>query len=684
MSKQPKIGVFVCECGEKIGGCLDVPALTEQVSRVSGVRWAGHAGYWCSPGGRERMRQIVAEQGLERVIVAGCAPRTHEAHFRRALEALHPALVQVVNLRDLCAQPHRGDPSSALKAQTQLAMAITELAMRQAVEPRMAHITPHALVIGGGIAGMTAALGLSDADIPVTLIERQPELGGGARRAPFDREAAAMAEQCQAAVRARSNIQVLTDTQLASVSGPVGRYQVVLSNGQTLEAGAIIVATGGQPPTFLFPLSTFHFPLSTFHSYAFVLCDITPERQSTCLHACCLTTLRQAKELKRQDPDAQVTIFFRELYTAGGTYNELVWEAQQAGVNFVRYPAGQPPQAVDGEFVTWDELTGCEVRLRCDELVSAPQFAPESSAQLARMLRLPLDVNGFLADARVRIRPADRIERGIYVCGAAHYPCDAQRAAFEAYSAAARAAQHIARKQLITWSPPAVIDATRCNGCGDCVKVCPFMAVTLEPRQGEKETRKQGKEMPSLAVIDSLICTGCGNCVSVCPVKAAQVPTSYDEQIEAQICAALGRETSKQVDKEYPLSTCSLPPCLLVFACEWSGYSAAEIAGASGLTYPANTRIIRLNCTGRLQPGLILKALEMGAAGVLVLGCAPGVCHYEQGNERCAAMFEQASALAQLMGMGERLKLEWIPPDDGARFVQVVRDFVERRPTNDD
>jgi heterodisulfide reductase subunit A len=274
--------------------------------------------------------------------------------------------------------------------------------------------------------------------------------------------------------------------------------------------------------------------------------------------------------------------------------------------------------------------------------------------ELAALLRLPVDATGFMADIRTRLRPADRIERGIFVCGAAHFPCDAQRAMFEAYSAAARAVHHIQRAQITNWATAATIDPKRCNGCGDCVRVCPFMAITLQPRQGEI----------GLAVIDPFLCTGCGNCVSVCPVKAAQVASATDEQIEAQIHAAV----------QDHLITSS--PRHLVFACEWSGYAAAEIAGARGLLYPASTRIIRLNCTGRLQPGLILKALEMGAAGVMVLGCAPGLCHYEQGNERCAAAFEQANGLAQLLAMDDRLRLEWIPPDDGARFAQVVTDFV--------
>jgi coenzyme F420-reducing hydrogenase delta subunit len=189
------------------------------------------------------------------------------------------------------------------------------------------------------------------------------------------------------------------------------------------------------------------------------------------------------------------------------------------------------------------------------------------------------------------------------------------------------------------------------------------MAVTLIPRQG-----LEGR----VALVDPLICTGCGNCVSVCPVKAAQVATATDEQIEAQVRQALSVGSGASGDER-----------TLILACEWSGYSAAEIAGAQRLAYPASTRLIRLNCTGRLQPGLILKALEMGASGVMILGCAPGVCHYEQGNERCAAVFEQADALARLLALDDRLKLEWIPPDDGARFVQVVSDFVEKRAAKD-
>ena len=665
MLNKTSIGVFVCECGDKIAGGLDVSRLVEQARNLPGVAWAGSMGRWCQPGNVEKMQQIAAAQNLERVVIGGCSPRTHRDYFRQALGSLNPGLIDLINLRDLCAQPHQDDASNAqAKAWDQIAMAVADMAERQIAPARSADIYPAAVVIGGDLAGLTAALGLSDAHIPVTLIETGiAQEGNAADCSAPDMETDALLEKCLCAVRDRPDIQVITQARINSIEGSIGHYWINLADGRSIEAGAVIL-TGDREPDALPDLAWPDVKTSA-QRYAFVLCDLRLEEQASCRHACCLTALRRAVEIKKQFPACDVSIFFRELYTAGGMYNEFIWEAQQAGVAFVRYPAGQTPQPIKGKIQTLDELTGRKVLAEFDRILYVkPSTASDQTRALAQMLRLPVDQAGFSAEARIRLRPNDYLERGIFICGRAHQPCDAQRALFEALSAANRAGHYIRRKQIRSRFPSAHIDPTRCNGCGDCVKVCPFMAIILEPRG--RDPLAVNQERPPLAKVDPLICVGCGNCVSICPVKAVQVPTSLDDQIEAQISEALNFANSEKKESR-----------LIVFACEWSGYAAAEMAGSRQLSYPACTRIIRLNCIGRLQPGLILKALEKGATGVLILGCHPGTCHYELGNERCATAFDQAKALARLLALDDRLKLEWIAPDDPERFVEIIKFFNE-------
>jgi heterodisulfide reductase subunit A len=293
-------------------------------------------------------------------------------------------------------------------------------------------------------------------------------------------------------------------------------------------------------------------------------------------------------------------------------------------------------------------------------IIVATGAPDDKTTKLAKLLRLPQDVDGFLPEPKVRLRPGSFIERGIYVCGSAHYPCDMAEAQFQAYSAGSRALRHLRRGKVTAHGPAAQVDPAKCNGCGDCLKVCPFSAVTMAERVGGI----------SLSVIDPLLCTGCGNCISICPVGAVTVASWTDAQIEAQMRMALAGASPPAPSSQLRI---------LVFACEWSGYAAAELAGAQRLTYPSNIRMIRLDCGGRLQPGLILKAFEMGATGVLVLGCEPRLCHYERGNERAAVAFEQVEAITGLLGLPPaRLKLGWTPPDDGPAFAELVTRFVER------
>ncbi len=548
---EPRVGVFICECGEQITDILDVDSLSESAVESDDVVFAGHAPYWCSADGRKLMQEKIREQSLNRVVVAGCSPRTHRGIFKETVqeEGMDPELCGMVNVREGCAWPHRLDQDGAnIRARDQIAMEVAHLTALTPRIPSQAEIASSALVIGGGVAGMTAALELAYAGVPVTLVDRKDALGGTATK-----EDSELAGELSAAVEANPSVEVRLNSRVTGVEGSLGSYMVGVQNG-----------TGEQP--------------------------------------------------------------------RGNT---------------------------DGPFGT---------------VILATGEPDEETTHLAEMMRLPQDAAGYLADLRVRLRPERYLERGFYVCGSAHHPCDANMAQFQAFSAASRALRHMGRGSVTLRGPLAQVDAERCNGCSDCSRLCPFHAITMVERP----------EGVSLSTIDPLLCTGCGNCVSVCPVEAATLSGWSDSQLDAQMRVALDYqdpEPGSMLPEAGGLGVAALngdrEPRILVFACEWSGYAAAELAGAQKRAYPANVRVIRLDCSGRLQAGLIFNAFEMGAAGVLVLGCVQKLCHYERGNERAAAAFDQVEELSGLLGLHpKRLKLAWTPPDDGAALADMISEFA--------
>lgn len=548
---EPRVGVFICECGEQIAGVLDVESLSESAVEGEEVVFAGHTPYWCSADGRILMQEKIREQKLDRVVVAGCSPRTHRGIFKETVqsEGVNPELFGMVNVREGCAWPHRVDKDGAnARAGDQIGMEVAHLTALTPRIPSHADIAPAALVIGGGVAGMTAALELAYAGIPVTLVDRSDALGGGATK-----EDPELASELRAAVESHAGVEVRFNSRVRNIEGALGSYLVGVQNG-----------TGKMPK----------------------------------------------------------------------------------GNNLGPFGA----------------------------IILATGAPDEETEELAGMMRLPQDTAGFLADLRVRLRPERYLERGFFVCGSAHHTCDASMAQFQAFSAASRALRHIRRESVTLRGPLAQVDAERCNGCSDCARLCPFHAITMVERP----------EGVSLSTIDPLLCTGCGNCVSVCPVEAATLSGWSDSQLDAQMRVALDYRDPKP-GTVFPdsggLGAAALnsdrEPRVLVFACEWSGYAATELAGAQKRTYPANVRVIRLDCSGRLQAGLIFNAFEMGAAGVLVLGCAQKLCHYERGNERAAAAFGQVEELSTLLGLHpNRLKLAWAPPDDGAALADLINEFA--------
>jgi coenzyme F420-reducing hydrogenase delta subunit/ferredoxin len=300
----------------------------------------------------------------------------------------------------------------------------------------------------------------------------------------------------------------------------------------------------------------------------------------------------------------------------------------------------------------------------------APMALQPGASVLAHLLGIAQDKQGFYPEVRYRLRPEGYAERGIYVCGAAHHPADQREAEIQAISAAFKALRHLRAGVVSNGAPIASVDAALCTGCANCVEPCPFDAISMHQRA----------EAVDLAQIDPLLCTGCGNCVVVCPVKAISQPIDSDAQVLAQIEAALRTTDGRSADRRGTNTNGAGGERvrIVVFGCEWSGHAAAELAGANKLSYPVETRLIRVRCSARFDPIHVLWALYNGADGVFLGACAPGDCHYIDGNRYAQQRIATLGELLAANGFDpRRLRLEWIVPDDPHDFVKKVSGFTE-------
>jgi heterodisulfide reductase subunit A len=685
-----RLGVFICDCGDRIASILDMEALEREVRDLPGVAVARRLRYSCSPDGLAAIRSAIAGEGLNRVLVAGCTPRTLEPRFWAACKeaGLDGELFELVDIREGCAWVHQDESRAATtKAVDLVRMGVVRVTLRQARQPVSTEVVPAALVIGGGLAGMTAALTLAKAGLPIKLVERGTALGGMLRDVhtlyPDRRSAAEFVAEKVKAVTSQPRIEVLLESQVTDISGTVGRYTVSVngpagqqSGLQTFDVGAIIVATGART---LQPHGLFHYDgrrvvtqleferelrdgkagtQALPANVVMILCaGQRNEAVPYCSGVCCIGALKQAMEVKAVDPQAKVTILFRDLYLLGEEiYEEELHKARRVGVEFMRYAPSSPPRVTEETIQVHDELSGRSYCLPYQRIVLAVPLVPQPDASLmAHMLNIAQDENGFFPEVRYRLRPQNYADRGIYVCGAAHYPAGWPEAEFQATSAAFKALRHLQAGTVTSQAPVAVVNEKLCTGCGNCVQTCSFGAISMHKREGVLD----------LSQIDPLLCKGCGNCAVACPVKAIGLPLNGDAQVLAQIEAALA--TAPQNGR----------PRILVFGCEWSSHAAAELAGANKMSYPAEVRLIRVGCSARFDPMHVLWALFSGADGVFLGACPPGDCHYVNGNRYAQERFHTLRGLLAESGFDpRRLRLEWITPDDPHDFVGKITDFT--------
>ena len=550
MNDETRIGVFVCHCGTNIGGFLDVPEVTEYARSLPHVVFAQENLYTCSDGGLTEIKTAVEEQHLNRVVVASCTPRTHEPLFRNTCKeaGLNPYLFEFVNIRDQCSWVHMREQDAATeKARDLVRMGVAKAALLEAKEEIEVEVTPVAMVIGGGISGITSALALANRGFEVKLVERESEMGGMVkdlyRLYPTDVDGSFFMRRRIRAVQEHPNIEVVTSARLTDVAGFIGNYDVLVErDGEEIsfKVGVIIVATGaavlepegqygydGEKVITQYQLDKM-LKAGQFRADNVVMIQCVGTRTKErpyCSRICCVIAVKNAMQIKEQNPDAQIFILYRDLQTYGTEYEEYIEEARRSGIIFLRFSPDDPPVVEAAQVRVASPLLGDVLRIPYDHVVlSSPLIAHPDARELAQMLKIPQDQYGFFLEAHVKLRPVDFATDGIYLCGCAHWPAHIGESVSQAYAAASRASIPLTKGRVQVEPIISVVDPDLCIGCGLCEEVCPYAAIQLKdtPTGRKAETIKAS-------------CKGCGACGAGCPAKAITMQHFTDEQIFAQI-----------------------------------------------------------------------------------------------------------------------------------------------------
>jgi len=556
MSEEPRIGVFVCHCGSNIAGHVDVGAVADYARKLPGVVFVQENMYTCSDAGLTEIKTAIVDEKLERVVVAACTPRTHQPLFQETCReaGLNPYLFEFVNIRDQCSWVHMRQLEAAThKAQDLVRMGVAKARLLQPLEEQEVPVEPSALIVGGGMIGVTAALNLANRGFEVKLVERESELGGLLlhldKLYPTQDDALPLVQARVAEVHRNSRIEVFTSSVLQDVKGFVGNYKVVVQDREgrqsSFEVGGIIVATGasvlkpeglygydGQRVITQLELEE-RFKTGAFDAARVVMIQCVgsriPERPY-CSRICCTTAIKNALEIKAHRPNAEVYILYRDTETQGTRYEAYYTRAREAGIQFIRYDLERPPEVSERQVVVFDELLGARLGIPYDLVVLSTPLVPDEEAhELAQLLKVPVDEHGFFLEAHVKLRPLDFATDGIYVAGAARWPAHLEETITQAYGAASRAATILSKDRVKSSGIVAQVNEYLCRGCGRCVEVCEFGAPSLvEVSPGSKAAR-----------VNPVMCKGCGACASICPTGAMTAMHFTDQQVTAMVRAAL-------------------------------------------------------------------------------------------------------------------------------------------------
>ena len=548
----PRTGVFVCCCGTNIAGFLDVPAVVDFAKTLPSVVYAEQNLFSCSQDSQDKISNIIREQHLNRVVVAACTPKTHEPLFRATLTkaGINPYLFEMGNIRNQCSWVHQDNFQEATEKAKDLArMAVAKVNLLEPLKDPILNINENALVVGGGLAGMTAAMTMAEQGYHTYLIEKTEVLGGQARYLhqtwrgediqPF---LSHMIQQ----VQSNERIEVLLNANIDTVTGFVGNFETSVKaggEGKTLKHGITVIASGAseyKPEGYLYGedervltglelqhrLAHGEDSLDTLNAAVFIQCvgSRIPERPH-CSRVCCTQSIQSALQLKSLRPDAEVYVLYRTMRPYG-LREDLYREARMRGVHFQPFHL-DPPLTVEKEnghirVVYHDRILKRLLEIRPDLLVLASAVMTDKVNPLAQLYKIPQNEDGFFVEAHAKLRPVDFATDGVFVCGLAHAPKSVDESIAQAQAAAARAVALLAAKTLPVSGMVAAVIAADCSRCGVCISLCPYSAPNWDEKSGK-------------AFIESSLCKGCGLCVASCRSGAINLKGFDMPQIMAMI-----------------------------------------------------------------------------------------------------------------------------------------------------
>ncbi len=577
--QEPKIAVYVCHCGGNISDVVDVKKVAAELAKYPGVEIAREYAFMCSSNGQDLITEDIKKRGINRVVVAACSPSLHELTFRGVLQraGINPYLYEHVNIREQVSWVHKADHDGATAKAIKLVQAGVEKARRKdalnairvAAEPRVA-------VIGGGAAGMRAALSVAGKGLEAVIIEKAPRLGGKllelGKLYPSDEEASSVVKKFESLVAAEKRITVHTGAEIDFVSGFVGNFKINFKksdgNMAQVKAGAVIMATGYEhykPYTGEFgygeasnvvtlpelislmknlPVGRFEYGGKEIKSLAMIHC--VGSRQTEGLHkpqadgkvndycsrVCCTSAIHTANQVRERYSEVRVYDIYRDIRTYGMQHEGYYEKASKNGVIFFRHTETDQPAVTSDrsghtvkvkDVLTWNE----ELEIKADLLVLVTGMMPADIKLLTSQMKLPTGADRFLQEVHLKLRPVEMANSGIFIAGTAQAPMDITEAAAAAATAAVKAAILLAEPDIPLEPFVAVVDEAKCTGCGLCPAECSYEGALMMTEKGGKK----------LALVNPALCKGCGACAAVCPTRAINVAGWTLDQFDAMVDA---------------------------------------------------------------------------------------------------------------------------------------------------